>query len=137
MEYGDFLGKGWSFPLDFSNDNCVKISEKEQNIQESLYLLLRTYPGERLMHPDFGCRLRDYCFQIFDSSVATQIKGCVQSAVLLFEPRVDIESIDVEKDDSSDISCIRITLNYIVRSTNTRYNLVYPFYINEGTDVNI
>jgi len=137
MEYGDFLGKGWAFPLDFSNDNCVKISEKAKNIQESLYLLLRTYPGERLMHPDFGCRLRDYSFKIFDSTVATQIKNSVQSAILRFEPRVDIDSIDVEKDDTSEISCIRITVNYTVRSTNTKHNFVYPFYINEGTDINI
>lgn len=137
MEYGDFLGKGWAFPLDFSNDNCVKISEKAKNIQESLYLLLRTYPGERLMHPDFGCRLRDYSFKIFDSTVATQIKNSVQSAILRFEPRVNIDSIDVEKDDTSEISCIRITVNYTVRSTNTKHNFVYPFYINEGTDINI
>lgn len=136
MVYGDFLGKGWAFPLDFSNDSCVKISEKEQNIQESLYLLLRTYPGERLMQPDFGCRLRDYNFKTFDSTVATQIKNSVQLAVMRFEPRVDIESVDVENDDTSDIPCIRITLNYTIRSTNTRHNLVYPFYINEGTDVN-
>jgi len=134
LSSAEFLGCGFKFPLSFSR-NGVQMSVAEEDIEESLRILLFTYPGERLMHPDFGCRLRDYCYRIFDDEFVAQLKDEIQRAILLNESRIDVDDILITKPDDSDVVSVEIV--YIVRMTNSRRNLVFPFYINEGTDVTI
>lgn len=129
-----FLGRGWKFPLSF-NKNGVKMSEAEEDIDESLRILFRTYPGERMMHPDFGCRLRDYCFRPYNEELIALIKDEIQRAILFHESRINVEKISVTKPENSDV--VNIAVDYTVCLTNTRRNLVFPFYLNEGTDVSL
>lgn len=129
-----FLGRGWKFPLSFSKEG-VRMSEAEMDIEESLRILLNTYPGERMMHPDYGCRLRDYSFRNFGGEFIALVKDEIERAVLFHESRINIENILVTKPDDSDV--VNIEIDYTVRLTNTRRNMVFPFYLNEGTDINL
>lgn len=130
-----FLGRGWSFPVSFSEQGRVKMSEYEDDIEESLRILLMTYPGERVMQPEFGSRLRNFCFESFSLRVETLMQDEICKAILLNEPRVDVEKVEIEPMEN--VSVLRINVAYVIRSTNSRRNLVFPFYLNEATDVNV
>lgn len=130
-----FLGRGWSFPVAFSETGSAKMSEFDDDIDESLRILLTTYPGERTMQPEFGCRLRDYCFEAFSVRTETLMKDEIGRAILLNEPRVDTESIEIVPTEQNGV--LKINVNYVVCSTNNRRNLVFPFYLNEATDASI
>lgn len=134
-----FLGTGWSFPPAFNksaNAMSVAMVSNEQDINESLRILLGTTPGERVMYPAYGCGLKKMVYEKSDESMMTALKDTIARAVLFFEPRITLESIDVDLDDSLN-GCIRFCLNYTVRSTNNRSNIVYPFYFNEGSNVRL
>ncbi len=111
------------------------MSEYEEDIGESLRILLMTYPGERTMQPEFGSRLRDFCFESFSLRTETLIKEEIRRSILLNEPRVDTEEIQVLPTEKNGVLSINVT--YVVRSTNSRRNLVFPFYMNEATDVSV
>lgn len=132
-----FLGTGWSFPPAFNKTSetmgIVMVSH-EQDINESLCILLGTSPGERVMYPAYGCGLKKVVFENFDESVATALKDTIARAVLFFEPRITLENIEMDIRDVYQ-GCIRFCLDYTVRSTNNRSNIVYPFYFEEGTNV--
>jgi len=134
-----FLGVGWSFPPEFhkhAGSLDVKTVEEEDDIRESLMILLSTRPGERVMHPDYGCRLNDIVFEIINESTITELKDLIERAVLFFESRITLENIDVNTDEIYD-GKLKIQLNYIIRRTNTRSNMVYPFYYIEGSQVKL
>ncbi|WP_109832611.1 GPW/gp25 family protein [Reichenbachiella versicolor] len=130
-----FLGVGWKFPPEFEqrNGSIVLVSE-EEDIRESLYILLSTHPGERVMLPDYGCNLRFITFEKLDSNLVTNVKYAIENAVLFFEPRITLEEVRVSPNDE-DQGRLDIQLEYTVRKTNTRSNMVYPYYIIEGTNV--
>jgi hypothetical protein len=130
-----FLGRGWSFPVSFSKTGFARMSEHEDDIEESLRILLMTYPGERLMQPEYGSRLRDFCFESFSLRTETLIKAEIRRAVLMNEPRVEIDDISVVQTER--IGVLQINVAYVVCSTNNRRNLVFPFYLNEATDANV
>ncbi len=130
-----FLGRGWSFPVSFSKTGFARMSEHEDDIEESLRILLMTYPGERLMQPEYGSRLRDFCFESFSLRMETLIKAEIRRAVLMNEPRVEIDDISVVQTER--IGVLQINVAYVVCSTNNRRNLVFPFYLNEATDANV
>ena len=111
------------------------MSEHEDDIEESLRILLMTYPGERLMQPEYGSRLRDFCFESFSLRTETLIKAEIRRAVLMNEPRVEIDDISVVQTER--IGVLQINVAYVVCSTNNRRNLVFPFYLNEATDANV
>lgn len=133
MEDASFLGTGWSFPLRFSSVG-VSMSSAEKDIAESLRILISTQPGERTMNPHFGCDLREFTFHSLNASTIAQLKDRISRAILFFEPRVMVEHIHVVEQDH-DFGCIRIEVGYVVNSTNTRHNLVFPYYLTEATDV--
>ncbi len=108
----------------------------EEDINESLRILLSTSPGERVMYPAYGCGLKKRVFEQIDESVMTALKDDIARAVLFFEPRITLNRIDVDLDDQFN-GCVRFCLNYTVRTTNNRSNIVYPFYISEGTNVRL
>ncbi len=134
-----FLGIGWSFPPEFHKFGDafgVKMVEEEEDIKESLRILLSTRPGERVMQPSFGCGLRAKVFDSINESTITEIKDIIERAILFFEPRITLEDIDVGTEDVLE-GRLNIQLNYCVRKTNTRSNIVYPFYHLEGSQVHI
>ncbi len=134
-----FLGTGWRFPPAFNKSAQamgVAMVSHEEDINESLQILLGTAPGERVMYPSYGCGLKLMVFENFDQSALTELKDMIKRAVLFFEPRITLDRIDVDLQEI-DQGCIRFCLNYTVRTTNNRSNIVYPFYFNEGTNVRL
>jgi len=131
-----FLGTGWGFPPTFSKDNLqVDMLSDVEDIQSSLEILLSTRQGERIMLHKYGCNLNEMVFEPMTTTFKTYIKDMIQTAILFYEPRIDVQKIIL--DDSRDLEgVIVVIIEYIIRSTNSRYNFVYPFYKNEGTQVN-
>lgn len=130
-----FLGKGWGFPPEFyRRDKAVRIVGEEDDIREALKILFSTVPGERVMHPTFGCGLKSMVFEVLNESTVTQMKDLIERAVLFFEHRIDLEYIDVRVADAL-AGRVEIELIYTIRATNSRSNMVYPFYLLEGTEI--
>ncbi|HET6994614.1 MAG TPA: GPW/gp25 family protein [Chitinophagaceae bacterium] len=131
-----FLGTGWSFPPAFNkpNETVIMVSEEEDVVQ-SLNILLGTRPGERVMQPRFGCNLDVMLFEPITTTLIAFVKELIENAILYFEPRIELDSININTVEVHD-GLILIELNYTIRSTNSRFNFVYPFYLNEGSDVN-
>lgn len=129
-----FLGTGWSFPPTFSkNTNKVLLTSDEEDINKSLEILLSTTIGERFLQPLYGCNLEDYIFEAMIPSTETNIKITVKNAILLFEPRIKLLVINLLDDFISE-GRLDISINFEVINTNNRFNLVYPFYLNEANN---
>jgi hypothetical protein len=123
-----FLGTGWSFPPEFHllTREAVMVSN-ETDIEQSLRILLSTVPGERVMQPAYGCGLKRLLFESFSESTLTEIRHIVQQAVLFFEPRITLNAVNIDVSQLPN-GLLRIQLDYTVRTTNSRYNIVFPFY---------
>jgi phage baseplate assembly protein W len=129
-----FLGTGWSFPPRFGNRGEVAMVEEERDIHESLFIILSTTPGERIMQPTFGCGLKSYVFSELNESVVTEMRDAIERAILFFEPRITVDAIAMDESGISE-GRLDILIDYTVRGTNTRSNMVYPFYFLEGSNV--
>jgi Bacteriophage baseplate protein W len=132
-----FLGRGWSFPPEFSRSFAgAKMLEQEVDVASSLEVLLSTEQGERVMLPEYGCNMNELVFEGLDTRIKTLMVDKIESAILYHEPRVELESVDL--DDSRELDgVVLIEIIYRVKSTNSRFNFVYPYYKLEGTDINI
>lgn len=133
--FNSFLGTGWSFPPSFNrNSGTVEMVTDEEDIKQSLNILLSTSLGERVMQPKYGCNLNDYVFEGLSSSTIGYIKERVANSILYYEPRIIAEKIDVTADDSTDLLEGRFTISveYSIPGTNSRFNYVYDFYQNEA-----
>ncbi len=130
-----FLGTGWSFPPSFDKTaRFVRMSSDETDIKESLQVLLSTRPGERIMLPGYGCSLETLLFEPINLTLTTNITDIIHTAILYYEPRIDLEHVTLDQQYILD-GRIDIILDYRIRTTNTRQNMVYPFYRNEGNDI--
>lgn len=129
-----FLGRGWSFPPEFDNaTGKVKMSEGETDIKESLEVLLSTEIGERIINPQYGCDLNALLFESLTLSTERELKDKIEMAILRYEPRIKTEDIDLLyfREEGK----VEIHIQYVIRTTNNRSNMVYPFYLNEGTNL--
>lgn len=133
MESG-FLGRGWSFPVRFdSPDRGLSMVSDVQDIEESLRILLGTHPGERVLQPDYGCGIRRFTFEPMTAQTLTELKDIVSRAILFFEPRIALDDIHASSGDDRE-GVLLLVLTYTVRTTNTRHNMVYPFYLQQATN---
>lgn len=134
-ELKSFLGTGWSFPPEFEKrGKSLRMVSNEEDIAESIRILLGTSPGERLMRPEYGCNLRKFIFERNDTALLTGINYVIDKALLNFEPRVNfIDAVLIEGNNLDGI--INIQVNYTIIITNTRHNIVFPFYLLEGTNL--
>ncbi len=127
-----FLGVGWAFPPTFTKNPCrVEMVSDELDIEQSLKILLSTRHGERVMQPEYGCNLDVLLFEPVNTSLLTFVKDLIEKAILYHEPRIELKKIDIVTDQVLE-GVLLIQLDYVVRSTNSRYNLVYPFYLKEA-----
>lgn len=130
-----FIGTGWKFPPAFDYDTgSVSLVNGTDDIEESLNILLSTTLGERVMRPQYGCNLIDYVFDPLDSGMIGFLKDRVQNSILFYEPRITIESIEVTAPDDPELWEGRFTikLEYSIPKTNSRYNYVFDYYLNEA-----
>lgn len=131
----DFLGKGWSFPPTFDRDaQGVEMTEKNEDIRKSLEILLTTTAGERVMQPKYGCNMEDLLFASLDTTTKTLIKDRIKTAILYFEPRIEVKRINLDTRNELQGELL-IEVDYVVVATNSRFNFVFPFYRNEGTEI--
>jgi phage baseplate assembly protein W len=130
-----FLGRGWAFPPSFDRGSMsVKMVSELEDIQESIRIILSTTPGERVMQPAFGCPLRRMVFERLDTAFINELNDIIRQALLNFEPRIRfIEAVVIQENVLEGIVYIEIGFSVII--TNTRHNLVYPFYFLEGTNI--
>ncbi|MFA6947309.1 MAG: GPW/gp25 family protein [Pedobacter sp.] len=135
VKTNDFLGRGWSFPPEFNiTSQSVEMTEKVDDIYKSLEILLTTKVGERIMQPKYGCNMDELIFESLDTATKTIIIDKIKTAILYFEPRIDAKKIELNTDNESE-GMIVLEIEYVVRATNTRFNFVYPYYRNEGTEL--
>jgi phage baseplate assembly protein W len=129
----DFLGRGWGFPPEFDKEyGGVRMVSDEEDIQESLKILFNTSMGERVMLPNYGCNIREFLFENADTSRVAFLRDMISNAILKYESRIKVDDILIDVDNISD-GVILITVAYTITITNNRNNIVYPFYLNEGT----
>lgn len=134
MKKKSYLGTGWNFPPSFIKEYGVEMVSDEEDIRQSLKILFSTTPGERIFRFDYGCNLKQWTFEKMNLSIETLIIDTIRQAILYYEPRIDVEKIGVEIKNPAE-GILWINLGYTVRQTNTRSNMVYPFYFKEGTNL--
>jgi len=130
MQNADFLGKGWKFPISVEEGKLVT-SEGEDSIKDSIMIILGTAKGERVMRPDFGCGINELVFAPLNTSTSTLIDFHVREALLIWEPRIDVLNVIVSTDEKES-GILYINIEYMVKASNTKRNLVYPFYLERG-----
>jgi phage baseplate assembly protein W len=124
----EFLGVGWSFPVLPDINGAIQLARYEASIRQSIWLILSTSHGERVMAPEFGCGLHDLVFSANNAATGAQVERAVRDALVLWEPRIDVLDIYAAPDQASS-NVLLIEINYQVRATNSRFNMVYPFYL--------
>jgi phage baseplate assembly protein W len=126
-----FLGKGWSFPVNVGNDGRLRLTSEEEVIRTSIFLILSTAPGERLMRPDFGCGVHDLVFEANTSALRGAVQSRVNDALVRWEPRIDVLDVRVDTNPQAGHQLL-IRIDYRIRANNALFNLVYPFFLQEG-----
>jgi phage baseplate assembly protein W len=127
-----FLGAGWAFPVQLEPDGEIAEAVYETDIRQAIRIILGTNPGERVMRPDFGAGLNAFVFEPVSPTTMSQLANAVESALVNWEPRIDVEGVQVTQ-DRAELGRLLIDITYRVRATNSVTNLVYPFYLEEGT----
>lgn len=129
--YKDILGKGWPFPIAAGLNKRLALVGGDEKIRQSIWLILSTAPGERQMLSEFGCGIHELVFEANTAALRGVLQGKVQDALARWEPRIDVLDVRIEAPpDARNYLLIRI--DYRVRANNSLYNLVYPFFVNEG-----
>lgn len=126
-EQADFTGAGLGFPVRPENDGPVPLVSGGAKIDGSIKMILMTRPGERLLRPEFGCAIWDLMFEPIDANLLAQMEDATRQALLQWEPRIEINEIEV-KESPKKWGYVEIGIDYTIRDTNERRNLVYPFY---------
>lgn len=130
-----FTGIGWSFPPTFKKSaREVEMVGDVADIEQSLTILLGTIKGERIMHPSYGCNLDELLFESYNLTIKNYLIDLVKTAILFYEARIEPVNIGINESFIHE-GKVLIEIEYIVRSTNSRFNMVYPYYINEGIEI--
>jgi phage baseplate assembly protein W len=122
-----FLGVGLAFPFQFDGSGAITTAKFEESVRQSIWIILGTSKGERVMRPDFGCGIYDLVFEVNSASTSGRVAQAVREALVLQEPRIDVRNVEVEA--QGDGATLLIHIEYQVRATNNVFNLVYPFYL--------
>lgn len=127
----EYLGRGFAFPFLPDPDGRLPLVTGADRIRQSIWIILGTAPGERLLRPSFGCGIHDLVFEPNSAAVRGMVQARVRDALTRWEPRIDVIDVQVTTDDG-ERNHLFIGIDYRIRSNNAFYNLVYPFFVNEG-----
>ena len=127
----DFLGTGWAFPVDVDVSGGIAMVSAEQAIERSIRIILATAKGERRMRPEFGCGIHDLVFMPNDPTTHGLIQNQVRDALAWWEPRIDVTEVSVRQ-HPEDEGALVVNISYLIKSTNAKRALVYPFYLIPG-----
>jgi uncharacterized protein len=131
----NFLGTGWSFPPTFNqNIGTVEMTEDVEDIYSSLHILLTTATGERIMQPRYGCDMQEFIFEEIDTAMKTLMLEKIETSILYFEPRIKIDNLSLDSMREWE-GILYIKVDFIVKTSNSRFNFVFPFYKNEGSEI--
>ena len=132
----EFVGAGWAFPLAVDQTGGFELVTDEREVEQAIRLILGTAYGERPMRPDFGCKIHDFVFAEASATTAGLIAAEVRASLVRWEPRIDIDDVQVSV-DSDDQSLMYIDVQYHIRDRNDPRNLVFPFYTipEDGSDL--
>lgn len=131
-ERKDFLGRGWAMPVQLDpRTGLVASVAYEEDIRQSILIILETAPGERVMRPNFGCGIHELVFTAVDSTEIQRIRSVVDEALRRCEARIEVMNINVDEDATTEGKLL-VEIDYRVRKTNQTGNLVFPFYFREG-----
>jgi phage baseplate assembly protein W len=132
VERKDFLGRGWAMPVELDpRTGLVASVAHEEDIRQSILIILETAPGERVMRPNFGCGIHELVFTAVDSTAIQRIRSEVEEALRRCEARIEVLAVNVDEEATIEGKLL-IELEYRVRKTNQVGNLVFPFYFREG-----
>ncbi len=124
----DLIGRGWVFPPRIDSRGCLALTHGQNEIEQAIQIILSTAPGQRVMHATFGCSLSELVFAPNNSQTAAQARRCVEEALGMWEPRINVTRVEI-RSDLPDASCLLIHIDYEVKTTHDRRSLVYPFYL--------
>lgn len=127
---GEFLGQGWAFPVTLDGRGGVAAVGLEDAVRQAIWIVLSTAPGERVMRPDFGAGLADLVFAPNTPATHGLVTSAVRDALVDWEPRIDVLDVAVTADPAEPTRLL-VEVDYAVRATNSRFNLVYPFYLQQ------
>jgi hypothetical protein len=127
----DFIGKGLKFPIKVDSRGRLATSQGIERLEDAIWLIVRTSLNERVMRPTFGAGANDFVFQPNSPAIRAGLATAVRSALLKWEPRIDVDAVAVDP-VADDPSRVTVTISYTVRTTNELFNMVYPFYLQEG-----
>ncbi|MEO6885183.1 MAG: GPW/gp25 family protein [Jatrophihabitantaceae bacterium] len=123
-----FIGRGFSWPMSVDHTGAIRLTDGPEDLERSMRIVLLTAPGERVMRPQFGCKIWDLLFEPITPNLLGLIAEAVRDALAQWEPRVEVEQV-LPSPDENDDGLVRVQVVYRVRATNDRRNLVYPFYV--------
>ena len=124
----EFLGVGWKYPVQLNQERVIERSQYEQKVRESIWIILSTAPGERVMRPNFGCGIHAFVFAPNNTRTLGLVQFQVEQALTRWEPRIDLERVEAQS-DIQDPAKLLISIDYRLRGTDSRFNMVYPFYL--------
>jgi uncharacterized protein len=127
---GEFLGQGWAFPVSLDEQGRIAGVGLEDDVRQAIWIVLSTSPGERVMRPDFGAGLADLVFAPNTPATHGLVASAVRDALVDWEPRIDVLDVAVDADPAEPTRLL-VEVDYTVRVTNSRFNLVYPFYLQQ------
>lgn len=128
----EFLGVGWKYSVQATPAGGIALSQYEEDIKEAIWIILGTAKGERVMRPDFGCGIHDLVFSPINTATLTLVENSVREALTVYEPRIELIQVKASAERAAEGELL-VSIDYRVRSTNNRFNLVYPFYLKEGS----
>lgn len=133
--YTSFLGTGWSFPPEFIMEiGELRMTSDEDDIQASLKILFGTACGERFLNPKYGIDMQELLFEPMGTTATTFLKDRIKTVILIYEPRISLLSLDIDTSALNE-GRIAVIVEYEIRATNSRFNLIYPFYLTDGSEV--
>jgi phage baseplate assembly protein W len=128
-----FLGRGWAMPVQLDlRTGTVAVSEYEDDIRQSILLIVETAPGERVMRPNFGCGIHELVFESPDSATLNRVQSVVEDALRQYEARIEVNGVTVRYEPQLSDGRLTIEVEYRIRKTNQLGNFVFPFYFKEG-----
>lgn len=129
----DLIGSGWRYAPGIDGRGGIALSSGEQDIEEAIDIILSTAKGQRVMRPEFGCRIHELLFAPLNASTMTAARHYIEEALGWWEPRIDVENVEVSEDPTMP-ACLLILIEYTIRATHDKRALVYPFYTIPGED---
>ncbi|MCL4831777.1 MAG: GPW/gp25 family protein [Caldilineaceae bacterium] len=125
----EFIGQGLHWPLQLNSQGGVAMTQGEMEIEQSIRIILETIPGERVMRPEFGCRAWELMFAPRNATTEAQLIEFVREALRMWEPRIEVVSVEIARHTGHDDSVILADIRYVVKNTHDERSIVYPFYI--------